>query len=268
MTAAGKVETLAAGGIAPSGGSFDRHGASDHRFYFRLAAFFVLLAFGGFVPTYWLRVIDGSVNLPPLIHIHGLLFFAWTLFYLFQTGLVAYGRTPSHRAWGMAGIALFTTMICTALAGRIANMQIDEARGFGDAGRRFAIFTFFDAVTLPVLFALAIIHVRRREWHKRFMVALGIAMLPPAVARLFLTISGATPGGPPPPVIFGLAPNLLTYFLLFLIPVLHDWRRVGRVHPIYLCAAAWLMIGKSLMIPFAATEAWLRAAGALQHIAG
>jgi len=266
MTITGEAGPLAAGASAAATSPSSRQSATESRFYLRMAALFVLIAFGGFAPTYWIRIINGSIDVPPLIHIHGLLFFAWTLFYLLQTALIAQGRTLSHRSWGMAGIALFTAMICAVIAGQIAIMDINEARGFGDAGRRFAIFTFFDAASLSTFFTLAIINVRRPEWHKRFMIVLGIAMLPPAIGRVFVTIAGATPGGPPAPVIFGLAPNLVTDLLL-IIPAQHDRRTLGRVHPIYLFAFAWLVVGKSLMIPIAATENWVHVATSLQRIA-
>lgn len=245
------------------------------RFYLRMAILFAIVAFVGFAPSYWMRIANGSITIPPILHLHGLLCFSWILFYLAQTALVTYGRTPDHRSWGMAGIALFTTMILTAAAARIVLMNSEEAQGFGDAGRRFAIFTFFDVLTLSVLFAIAIANVRRPEIHKRVMIVLGIALLPSAVARIFLATARVASGtgiaahGPagPPPVVFGLAPNLVT-FLLLMIPMLYDRRVLGRVHPVYIYAGLWLVIAKSMMVPLAGTTAWMTTARPLQHLGG
>src|SRR5438876_6772890 len=47
-----------------------------------MAGVFVLMAFGGFTPTYWARVASGTFHGPPILHIHGALLFSWTLFYI------------------------------------------------------------------------------------------------------------------------------------------------------------------------------------------
>jgi len=74
-------------------------------FYVWMAGACVLIAFGGFAPTYWLQLAPGTFVGPPLLHIHGVLFSAWTLLLLSQTLLAANGRLDHHRAWGLAGIA-------------------------------------------------------------------------------------------------------------------------------------------------------------------
>src|SRR5689334_6345577 len=76
-----------------------------NRFHLRLACVFVLVAFGGFTPSYWSRVAAGTFAGAPIYHIHGLLLFGWTCLYLAQTALVASGRTLRHRALGLVGIA-------------------------------------------------------------------------------------------------------------------------------------------------------------------
>ena len=73
---------------------------NTRRFHLRMAVVFVLIAFGGFAPSYWAPVFSGTFHMPPIAHIHGILLFSWTLFYLAQTAWVAAGRTPAHRAWG------------------------------------------------------------------------------------------------------------------------------------------------------------------------
>ena len=110
--------------------------AGSRRFHVWMAGIFILIAFGGFVPTYWVPLADGSFRAAPIVHIHGTLLFSWCLLYLAQTAWIASGLMPTHRAWGMAGIALFTAMVCSILVTKVVNMRIDEARGFGNDGRR------------------------------------------------------------------------------------------------------------------------------------
>ena len=98
----------------------------------------------------------GSFRAAPIVHIHGTLLFSWCLLYLAQTAWIASGLMPTHRAWGMAGIALFTAMVCSILVTKVVNMRIDEARGFGNDGRRFAAIALCSVPMLVGLFAAAV----------------------------------------------------------------------------------------------------------------
>ncbi|TLZ56652.1 MAG: hypothetical protein E6K22_01865, partial [Gammaproteobacteria bacterium] len=122
--------------------------SSERHFYLWMAGFFVLMAFGGFTPTYWARVASGTFHGPPILHIHGALLFSWTLFYFMQTAWIASRHTPTHRAWGLAGIALFSVMMCSILVAQITVVRVADAHGYGDAGRRFAAVAL---CALPVL---------------------------------------------------------------------------------------------------------------------
>ena len=79
-------------------------------FYFYMALSCMAVAFLGFAPTYWLPLASGSFSATPVVHFHGLLFFAWTLYFAFQTWLAASGRTVRHRSLGVIGVSLATAM--------------------------------------------------------------------------------------------------------------------------------------------------------------
>ena len=89
---------------------------------------FVLVAFGGFIPTYWAPVAAGTFKAPPVIHIHGFLMFSWTVFFLIQTALAAAGRTRDHRSWGLAGTALFSVIACAVLVGETRRTRLQTTR--------------------------------------------------------------------------------------------------------------------------------------------
>src|SRR5258708_17324419 len=121
-------------------------------FYVWMAGAFVFVAFGGFIPTFWAKVAAGTFHAPPVVYIHGTLLFSWTCFYFIQTALVAARRTMDHRAWGLAGIALFSVMMCTILITEMAVLKRDDAAGMGDAARRFASVTLFGWSLMAGLF--------------------------------------------------------------------------------------------------------------------
>src|SRR5579872_7456229 len=113
-------------------------GFDTRRFYFRMAIVFVAIAFAGFTPTYWAPVVAGTFSAPPIVHVHGVLLFSWTLLYLVQTSLVAAGQVRRHQSVGLLGIALFSVMCCSIVATRLILLRGEIQEGYGDAARRFS----------------------------------------------------------------------------------------------------------------------------------
>jgi hypothetical protein len=233
------------------------------KFYVTMACVFVAVAFSGFFGTYWLQVARGTFTGSAMLHLHGLLFSLWTLFFLSQALLVANRDVKSHRAWGLLGISLATAMLFTGLAVAIGGLHARVAAGLGEPGRAFVILP----VTAVLLFAgfitAAIVNVKRPEWHKRFMLVGTVALLQAAIARFFfLAATGGGPGlrpglGPPMPVEATMSAAALID-LLIVAAIVHDWRSHGRVHPAY-----WWGLGVTVAVQLsrpllAHTEAWHR----------
>src|SRR5580698_9348942 len=84
--------------------------AEGRWFYFGMATVFAVIAFAGFIPSYFVKVANHTFAAPPIFHIHAMLFFSWTLLNVVQAWFVATGRLYNHRNWGMLGIALGTGM--------------------------------------------------------------------------------------------------------------------------------------------------------------
>ena len=237
--------------------------ASASKFYVTMALIFVAIAFGGFFATYWLQVARGSFTGSPMLHLHGLLFSLWTLFFLSQATLVANRKLRTHRAWGLFGISLATAMLFTGLAVAIDGMRNRIDAGFGEAARAFAIVPISGIILFAVLVGAAIANTRRPEWHKRFMLVATAGILQAALARFFfLAATGGGPGmrpglGPPMPIERTMAPGVVIV-LLIVAAMVHDWRSRGRVHPAY-----WWSFG-ALLAVFAArpvigySDGWLR----------
>ncbi len=239
------------------------------RFYLWMAVVFVLVSFGGFTPSYWSRLAAGGFHPPPIMHIHGALLFSWTLFYLAQTAWVASGRTATHRAWGLVGISLFTLVICSIVLLKITVIRLDDARGLGEASRRFSAIALCALPMLIATFALAIAKVQRPEIHKRLMYLLMAGMSVPAIARVFLAVlapPGALEGGPPPPFV-ALPPTLVAVMLVG-VAIAHDWRAGRRPHPVYVYGSFALLTVSGLSVLIASTAGWLRFAGFVAGLGG
>lgn len=245
-----------------------RAGASSavQYFYFYMALSCMAVAFLGFAPTYWLPLASGSFPSMPVIHFHGMLFFAWTLYFAFQTWLAASGRMARHRTIGMIGVSLATAMAIFGFLAAVNVMKRSTALGLTDAGIAFAIVPLSGILFFAVVFALAIANTRRPETHKRLMLLAAISILDAAVARWFLTF--LAPSGPagPPPVPVTIAPALVACLLL-VAAMIFDWRTRGRPHPVYVYGGAALVAVKLLNWPISVTPAWHALAGGILALA-
>jgi hypothetical protein len=85
--------------------------ARDRWFFTGMALAAALTVFVGFARCYYLRSAFGGPPLPPLVHLHGVLFTAWILLFVTQTSLVAASR------WDLQSLAL--PIYCGAADGHV-----------------------------------------------------------------------------------------------------------------------------------------------------
>ncbi|QWG24092.1 hypothetical protein KMZ93_03950 [Bradyrhizobium sediminis] len=235
-------------------------------FYFYMALSCTAVAFLGFAPTYFLPLATGSFPSMPVIHFHGLLFFAWSLYFVFQTWLAASGRVARHRTMGMIGVSLATAMTIFGFLAAVNAMKRSAAIGLSNEGISFAIVPLSGILFFAVVVTLAIAATRRPEIHKRLMLLAAISVLDAAVARWFLTF--LAPSGPPgpPPVPVTIPPAFVAYLLL-VAAMMFDWRTRGRPHPVYVYGGIALVAIKLLNWPVSTTAAWHSFAGGILAMA-
>jgi hypothetical protein len=242
-------------------------------FFVWMAGACAFVAFAGFAPTYWLQLPAGTVVGSPLLHLHGVLFSAWTLFFLLQTMSAARGRIDRHRAWGLFGISLATAMVLVGFA--VANdvLATRLAAGLGDRARAFHIASISLITLFGGLVLAAIASIKRPEVHKRLMLLATISVMPPAIARLFFAFSvgigpGLRPGlGPPRTVESVMAPSLVADTLI-LVGLVYDWRTRGRPHPAYLIGGATILAVQIVRDPISTTKWWYAIADSLARFSG
>lgn len=235
-------------------------------FYFYMALACAAVAFLGFAPTYWRPLASGGLKVNPVVHVHAAVFFAWVLFFSWQTWLAASGQVMRHRSIGLVGIAFATAMTIFGTQAAINAMKVSASMGLKAQGIAFAIVPLAGIAFFAVVFVLAIRAVRQPETHKRLMLLASISLLDAAVARWFLTFL-APPGPPgPPPVPVTLAPAFVAYLLLA-VAMLHDWRTRGRPDRVYVVGGALLVGMKLLSWPVSETAAWHSFAGWLLALA-
>jgi hypothetical protein len=240
-------------------------GPSVKYFYFYMALSCAAVAFLGFTPTYWLPIASGTFKANPIVHIHGLVFFSWTLFFSFQTWLAASGRIARHRTIGMVGISFATAMTIFGTLVAINSMKTAASRGLKDEGIAFAIVPLSGILFFAVVFTLAIGAVRRPETHKRLMLLATISLLDAAVARWFLTF--LAPPGPPGQT---SRSNHTTGARRLSAPSCRDHFRLAHAR----ASACYLRVrwcgpccSEGMNLPFSATPVWHSLAGGILALA-
>ncbi len=124
-----------------------------------------------------------------------------------------------------------------------------------------------DIVFFAGVIIVAMVNIRRPEWHKRLLLLATISILPAPIARWFLTFL-APPGATGlPPVGVTIGPVLVSC-LLIVIAMVHDWRTRGKPHVVYVAGgAAFLALGLA-RVALAGTPAWHAIAAAITGLPG
>lgn len=230
---------------------------ADHaeRFYVRMAAAFILVAVIGFVPSYWLPMWRGTLSITPIIHIHGVLFTAWTLLFWAQTSLASAGKLTRHRELGVVGGAVATAMCFVGIAVTVSSLKTGDAAGFGAAARAFSVVSVTAILLFAVLVAIALVNVRKPDVHKRLMLIATASLLQAAIGRWFALFLRPAEAAGPPLVAVTVLPGLVADLLL-VAGMKHDRRMRGTVHPAYWIAGAAVVAVQVLRVPLSTTAAW------------
>jgi hypothetical protein len=157
--------------------------ARGHLFYTGLAFAYALTVLVGFSRTYYLKSLFGTPHLSWLFHLHGVVFTAWTLFFVFQTALVAAGRTDLHRRLGWIGAVLAAGIAAFGILLTFHAVRI----GYSARSRQMPgllIDGVIDGVLFGLFFGLALLLRRRPAIHKRLMVLAMLCLIIPAIGRL------------------------------------------------------------------------------------
>ncbi len=240
---------------------------AERLFFTGMAAAMLVTVFVGFAPTYyllpWLQGVTvrgeaAGAGLTPLVHLHAVIFSAWILLFISQTGLIAARRMAQLRTLGAASLVLAAAVIAVGLWTAVeSGHRGNTPPGWGNA-EAFLMVPAMSILLFAGFFAAGFASRRRADYHKRFMLLATMSMLIPALSRIARLIQPSVlPGG-----VWGA---LIVINLYLAALVVFDLYRRGRVHPatlwgigIYL--AAWparLTLGYSE--PWQAFARWLLA---------
>ena len=220
------------------------------RFYVGMAIAIAITVFAGFSRSYFLKAYYGTPELSTLLHVHGVVFTIWVLFFLAQTTLVATGRTYLHRRMGVAGAVLAALVIVLGTTTAILRIKGGAVPIPGVPPLSFLAIPLFDMLVFAILVGTALYFRRRLEAHKRLMTLAMIALTSAPIARLHFPM--LPPG---PPTFFGLTDLFVVAMLVY------DLTTRKRIHPATIWGGLLIVASQPLRLIISGTPAWIAFAG-------
>lgn len=217
---------------------------SFHLWMTLLMAFFV---FGGFGMTYLWPLAKGTFPpAPPVVHLHGVVFFAWTVLLVTQAVLVNTRNVKLHRSLGTFGIAWAALVAFLGLLITVVSSSIPPPPTDAD-GLRLMFLSFVAPPSFAILFAMAIRAARTPVVHRDLILLAMISILMPGINRFYMMSLG-----------LGRVPFYATYLTmdLMLAAVLwHERRASGRISGATWIGAAVVLVPQAFL-PLAPTAAF------------
>jgi hypothetical protein len=200
-------------------------GGAGRRFFVAMAVVLLAVAFVGFAPTFYLKLLFDTPELPWYLLVHGGMLTAWFALFLAQTVLVATRRVTAHRRIGRFALAAAFLLVITTLALVLAARASGEARGI-TRPNPIEVIVLGDLAALAafsILLSVGICFRHRTPIHGRAMLLASIALVIPAITRLTrFSVFGEI--GPL------LTPGLIAAPMLAIWA--NDWVVDRRIHPV------------------------------------
>ncbi|HEV2469016.1 MAG TPA: hypothetical protein VGS78_07470 [Candidatus Sulfotelmatobacter sp.] len=204
--------------------------------YFYLTMSFVLagLVVWGFSRTVDASLFHASPPRPVLLWVHGTAFATWIILFILQSALVRVRKVSVHRFLGWFGAALAALMVVLGFTTAIVMTRFDTAVLHQTGIDSFLSVPFADMILFGACMVLAIYWRKRPEYHRRLIFIASCQLMDAALGRFD----------------FFFNHNLFYPGLDFLIALgmIRDWVVEGRVHKVYLYAAAPFIVIQSLAV--------------------
>lgn len=212
----------------------------DRVFHTSMAVAFLITAVAGFGPTYFFKPVYPSPALPPLLHVHGLVFTAWLVLLIVQSGLIRANRVDLHKRLGIFGALLAALMVVLGFSVAVEGAR-RGAHADGMVPLAFMIFPFGRTLLFAGFVGAGIWKRRQPELHRRLILLGTICLLTPAISRMVEKRSVLA---------------LFLTLIFVVVAMIHDWQSRRRVHAVYIWGGAIILISGPLRAALGNTGAW------------
>lgn len=211
---------------------------AEERFFFKLACAIAVVLVGGF--SIHLAAGRSSFAVPPIYHLHGLVFFGWLGLFLTQTWLVSHDNLALHRRLGWLSALWVPVMAVLAITITVTSLRRSGGPFFFDANE-FLLGNIAGTVGFVGMVAAAVRMRKRTDWHRRLMIGATAAITGPGWGRLLPT---------PLFIPYGWEITNSIGMVFVVAGIVRDKRANGAVHPAWWVALAaglgWIVVGEVL----------------------
>jgi hypothetical protein len=176
---------------------------------------------------------------------------AWIALFATQVWLISSRQVRVHQRLGYAGVGLAVLIVA---AGLVTALRAGKygASSFPPniPALAFMAVPLFDLLMFAMLFGGAVYYRKKPAAHKSLMLLTAINFVPPALARI------------PIAPLLNLGPVWFFGFptLVILICLGIDWRRRGRINPVFLAGSVLLIASYPIRLMLMGTAAWMQLA--------
>lgn len=218
-------------------------------FYFWMTVALAAVIFGGFGLSYFQPMASGNLRpMSPVVHFHGLFYFAWMIILMLQSGFVNSGNMAWHRTLGTMGVSVATGLVLFASVISITNIAASLELRTDQFVFDLMYLNLVAIVTFTILFVMAMRKTREPEYHRRYILLATIGFIGAGINRFYVFIFNVE-----------FAPFWLLYFIsdLFIAAMLvYDWKKLGKIHPALITGGAIVIAIQLLQYPISGTEAF------------
>lgn len=167
-----------------SSGRATRSARKLHSYFVVFAVLFAAIVLIGFLRTFFIPVALGTFSKPPVVHIHGFLFFAWTAMLVSQAVLAATKRLKAHRKIGSVAGWLILPMLALGTIVAARDTANDYNAGDGEAALSFFYGELADLAMFGILAGASMLLRGRPEFHKRWVLLGSLGLIGAAIGRI------------------------------------------------------------------------------------
>jgi hypothetical protein len=220
---------------------------SRSKLYVILSVLMVLMVIVGFWPSYYGPLVSGRADVALVLHFHGVVFFGWMVLFITQALLAASGRIRAHQSLGSFGIwygsvilvfGTIVSFVAPVIRLNAGEWSIDEAAAF-------LPIPLIDMILFGGFFIAAVKYRPQPQLHKRLMFLATAAILFAAAFRMQAAEMMPLPAA------------VALWYLPVAIGMIHDFRTLGRPHPVYWVGLAAMTVSL-VRLPLGGMEGWLR----------
>lgn len=215
-----------------------------HAYFVGFAVVFALIVLTGFSRTFFLPITQGTLSKPLVVHLHGMIFFAWTGLLVAQAVLAATKRLRLHRKVGSVAGWLILPMLVLGTIVASRDTVHDYFAGDGEAALTFYYGELADLAMFGLLSGGAMLLRHKPDYHKRWVILGSLGLIGAAIGRI--------------PEISAF--SLYIFLGLIASVAAYDFASRRTLHPATVMGASVLLLLGLSEERIGSTALWLRAA--------